>query len=264
MLTSIDKDKAKTNPSSVFDKPDDVVTHTELQPAEKAVILQEWELEARLTDVAIDEGMTSKGETVEQGCREEPAAGGQEGPTRPRRQADPGRGSADALHAVNRASRRPGAAATHPPVRTLWFSCQTTRHEAAPRSHRHRRRRRRHLPDQAAGRPRHRRHRARGRRRPRRHLVLEPLSRARASTRRAAPTATRSRASCWTSGTGRSASPASPRTCATSTTSPTSSTCASTCSSTARSSRARYDEAENLWRLAPRRRARADLPLPRS
>ena len=62
MLTSIDKDKAKTNPSSVFDKPEDVVTHTELQPSEKAAILQEWELEARLTDVAIDEGMTSKGE----------------------------------------------------------------------------------------------------------------------------------------------------------------------------------------------------------
>jgi hypothetical protein len=61
-LTSIDKDKAKTNPSSVFDKPQDVVTNKELQPGEKAKILQEWELEARLMDVAIDEGMTSKGE----------------------------------------------------------------------------------------------------------------------------------------------------------------------------------------------------------
>jgi hypothetical protein len=61
-LTSIDKDKAKTNPSSVFDKPDDVVTDKELQPGEKAKILQEWELEARLMDVAIDEGMTRKGE----------------------------------------------------------------------------------------------------------------------------------------------------------------------------------------------------------
>ena len=40
------------------------------------------------------------------------------------------------------------------------------------------------------------RHRARGRRRPRRHLVLEPLSRAPASIRRASPTATPSRASC--------------------------------------------------------------------
>jgi hypothetical protein len=61
-LTSIDKDKAKTDPSSVFDKPDDVVTNKDLKPGEKAAILQEWELEARLTDVAIDEGMTSKGE----------------------------------------------------------------------------------------------------------------------------------------------------------------------------------------------------------
>jgi hypothetical protein len=47
--------------SSVFDKPDDVVTNRDLQPGEKAKILQEWELEARLMDVAIDEGMTSKG-----------------------------------------------------------------------------------------------------------------------------------------------------------------------------------------------------------
>lgn len=61
-MTSIDKDKAKTNPSSVFDKPQDVVTDKELKPGEKAKILQEWELEARLMDVAIDEGMTSKGE----------------------------------------------------------------------------------------------------------------------------------------------------------------------------------------------------------
>jgi hypothetical protein len=61
-LTSIDKNKAKTNPSAVFDKPADVVTDKELQPAEKAKILQEWELEARLMDVAIDEGMTGKAE----------------------------------------------------------------------------------------------------------------------------------------------------------------------------------------------------------
>jgi hypothetical protein len=60
-LTSIDKDKAKTNPSSVFDKPADVVTDKELKPGEKTQILQEWELEARLIDVAIDEGMTGKG-----------------------------------------------------------------------------------------------------------------------------------------------------------------------------------------------------------
>ena len=63
ILASIDKDKAKTNPSSVFDKPDDVVTNKDLQLGEKkATILQEWELEARLMDVAIDEGMTQNGE----------------------------------------------------------------------------------------------------------------------------------------------------------------------------------------------------------
>ena len=62
MLTSIDKDKAKTDPSSVFNKPDDVVKHKDLEPGEKTAILQEWELEARLTDVAIDEGMTGKGD----------------------------------------------------------------------------------------------------------------------------------------------------------------------------------------------------------
>jgi hypothetical protein len=62
ILAGIDKDKAKTNPSSVFDTPDDVVTNRDLQPAEKAKILQEWELDARLMDVAIDEGMARKGE----------------------------------------------------------------------------------------------------------------------------------------------------------------------------------------------------------
>ena len=59
-MSDIDKDKALTNPSSTFDKPDDIVTNTELKPGEKAKALQEWELDARLMDVAIDEGM-SKG-----------------------------------------------------------------------------------------------------------------------------------------------------------------------------------------------------------
>jgi hypothetical protein len=62
LLTNIDKDKAQTNPSGTFDKPDDVVTSKHLKPGEKEKALQEWELDARLMDVAIDEGMTSKGE----------------------------------------------------------------------------------------------------------------------------------------------------------------------------------------------------------
>ena len=61
-MASIDKEKAKTNPSSVFDKPEDVVTNKDLQPGEKVKVLQEWELEARLIDVAIDEGMSKEDE----------------------------------------------------------------------------------------------------------------------------------------------------------------------------------------------------------
>jgi hypothetical protein len=57
ILTNIDKDKAQTNPSATFDKPDDVVTSKQLKPGEKEKALQEWELDARLMDVAIDEGM---------------------------------------------------------------------------------------------------------------------------------------------------------------------------------------------------------------
>ena len=70
-----------------------------------------------------------------------------------------------------------------------------------------------------------------------------------ASIPRATPTAIRSRGNCSTSGTGRSAFPASPRTCAISITSPTSSTCANTCSSTARSRRRSSTRRSDLWRL---------------
>ena len=57
-MDKIDKDKAQTNPASVFDKPADVVTNKELTSAEKTKVLQEWELDARLLDVATEEGMT--------------------------------------------------------------------------------------------------------------------------------------------------------------------------------------------------------------
>jgi hypothetical protein len=59
-MSEIDKDKAKTNPAAVFDKPADVAASKELQPGEKVKILQEWELDARLQDVAAEEGMTRK------------------------------------------------------------------------------------------------------------------------------------------------------------------------------------------------------------
>ena len=87
---------------------------------------------------------------------------------------------------------------------------------------------------------------ARGRRRRRRHVVLEPLPRARGSTPRATRTATCSRRSCSTSGSGRSTSPSSRRPSATSTTWSTGSTSGATCASAPRSPR----------RCTTRRRAR--------
>ena len=64
-MAEIDKDKAKTNPAAVFDKPADVVASKELALGEKTKILQEWELDARLQDAAADEGMTRKAEPGE-------------------------------------------------------------------------------------------------------------------------------------------------------------------------------------------------------
>ena len=61
-MDTIDKDKAKTNPSSVFDKPADVVASTGLSAKEKTQVLQEWELDARLLEVATEEGMNNKTE----------------------------------------------------------------------------------------------------------------------------------------------------------------------------------------------------------
>ena len=57
MLASEDKKKALTNPSSVFKPPADVVACTDLDKSEKAAILKQWELDARLLQVATEEGM---------------------------------------------------------------------------------------------------------------------------------------------------------------------------------------------------------------
>ena len=58
MLASEDKKKALTNPSSVFKHPADVVACKDLDKTEKAAILKQWELDARLLQVATEEGMT--------------------------------------------------------------------------------------------------------------------------------------------------------------------------------------------------------------
>jgi len=57
MLASEDKKKALTNPSSVFKTPGEVVVCADLSKAEKTAILKQWELDARLLQVATEEGM---------------------------------------------------------------------------------------------------------------------------------------------------------------------------------------------------------------
>jgi hypothetical protein len=61
-MTSEDKTKALNNPSSFFKRPREVVACAELSRAEKTEILKQWELDARLLQVATEEGMEGKGE----------------------------------------------------------------------------------------------------------------------------------------------------------------------------------------------------------
>jgi len=61
MLASEDKKKALTSPSGVFKTPDEVTACKDLSKDEKAAILKQWELDARLLQVASEEGM-SEGE----------------------------------------------------------------------------------------------------------------------------------------------------------------------------------------------------------
>jgi hypothetical protein len=56
-MTPEDKAKALSNPSSLFKRPREVVACAELSRAEKTEILKQWELDARLLQVASEEGM---------------------------------------------------------------------------------------------------------------------------------------------------------------------------------------------------------------
>lgn len=58
MLTTHDKAKALTTPTSVFKTPGEVVSCVDLSKAEKAAVLKQWEIDARLLQVASEEGMT--------------------------------------------------------------------------------------------------------------------------------------------------------------------------------------------------------------
>ena len=57
MISREDLDKALTNPSSIFRHPADVVDSVDLDTAQKTSILKQWELDARLLQVAAEEGM---------------------------------------------------------------------------------------------------------------------------------------------------------------------------------------------------------------
>ena len=52
-----DLEAAKSDPSSYFDSPDDVVGNLQLTTAQKIEILRQWETDARLMSVAEEENM---------------------------------------------------------------------------------------------------------------------------------------------------------------------------------------------------------------
>jgi hypothetical protein len=56
-MTSEDKAKALGSPTSVFKRPSEVVACDEFSQGEKTEILKQWELDARLLQVATEEGM---------------------------------------------------------------------------------------------------------------------------------------------------------------------------------------------------------------
>jgi hypothetical protein len=57
-MAEIDKKEALVNPSKAFDKPRDVVESHALSRDEKKKVLEQWEIDARLMQVASEEGMT--------------------------------------------------------------------------------------------------------------------------------------------------------------------------------------------------------------
>ncbi len=56
-MTEIDRERALTNPAGEFDRPADVVKTKELSTAEKKEALKQWEVDARLLQVASEENM---------------------------------------------------------------------------------------------------------------------------------------------------------------------------------------------------------------
>lgn len=57
-MAEIDKQEALVNPSKAFARPQDVVESHALSREEKKKALEQWEIDARLLQVASEEGMT--------------------------------------------------------------------------------------------------------------------------------------------------------------------------------------------------------------
>ena len=58
-MTAANSKDIVANPSKEFSNPAEVVTTTALSDKEKAAALEEWELDARLMQVATEEGMAA-------------------------------------------------------------------------------------------------------------------------------------------------------------------------------------------------------------
>jgi hypothetical protein len=58
-MTADEKAKALTSPSSMFTRPSEVIACGDLSRSEKIAVLRQWELDARLLQVAAEEGMAN-------------------------------------------------------------------------------------------------------------------------------------------------------------------------------------------------------------
>ena len=66
----MDYEKAKLNPAAVFKSPQEIVSNRELSRDQKIEILQQWEQDARLMEVAEEESMSGPQPKLLQPIRE--------------------------------------------------------------------------------------------------------------------------------------------------------------------------------------------------
>lgn len=57
-------ERALLDPTAVFDAPEDVLAHPDLNDEQKVLILRRWEYDAREIEIAEDEGMRGESEDM--------------------------------------------------------------------------------------------------------------------------------------------------------------------------------------------------------